>query len=185
MGVDGHITSRASKILVLPVGNMEMSLWVAELLGETKIDNIELIASFTDAHEGVVRLDVAMNEILRMYVFDSRYLRNDGRRKETPKTDWTHQLICKEQDGLETELPVAEVEEVLEWWAKEIENHGVVIALSAKSSDERDADITGKGYLGLIFELGMLGLHGLEFDGDFLARDDINSEVDVAYGDGT
>ena len=114
MGVDGHITSRASKILVLPVGNMEMSLLAVELLGETKIDNIELIASFTDAHKGVVRLDVAMNEILRMYVFDSRYLRHDGIRKETPKTDWTHQLICKEQDGLETELPVAEVEEVLE-----------------------------------------------------------------------
>ena len=43
-----------------------MSLWDTELLGETKIDNIDLIASFADGHEEVVRLDDAMNEILRM-----------------------------------------------------------------------------------------------------------------------
>ena len=58
-----------------------MSLWVTELLGETKIDNIDLIASFADAHEEVVRLDVSMDKIPRMYIFDSRYLRKDGVRK--------------------------------------------------------------------------------------------------------
>ena len=48
-----------------------MSFRVTKLLGKTKIDDIDLIASFANAHEEVVRLDVAMNEISRMYVFDS------------------------------------------------------------------------------------------------------------------
>jgi len=75
VSVYGCITSSTGEILVLPVRNVKMGLRVSELLGETKVDNIDLIASFADAHEEVVRLDVAMDKIPRMYVFDSRYLR--------------------------------------------------------------------------------------------------------------
>ena len=55
-----------------------------------------------------------MNEVSRMYVFNSRYLRNSGVRKGTLEGYRTHQLTCKEQDSLRAEIPVAEVEEVLE-----------------------------------------------------------------------
>jgi hypothetical protein len=82
VGVDGCITSSASEILVLPVGNVEMCFGVTELLGETEIDNIDLIASFANAHEKVVGLYVPVNEISRVYVFDTRNLRKNGVRKE-------------------------------------------------------------------------------------------------------
>ena len=94
----------------------------------------------------------------------------------------TYELIGQEEDGLEAELPVAEVEQVLEGRAEQIDDHGVVVALSAKPPHKGYTDTAREGLkdLGLIFELGVLGLHGLELDGDFLARDDVDTEVNIA-----
>ena len=68
------------------------------------------VASFADTHGEIV-----MNESSHMYVFDSRYLWNNGVRKGKLKGDAAHQLTCKEpgvQEGLEAELPViTEVDE--------------------------------------------------------------------------
>ena len=93
----------------------------------------------------------------------------------------THQLIGQEEDGLEAELPVAEVEQVLEGRAEQIDDHGVVVALSAEPPHKGYTDTAREGLkdLGLIFELGVLGLDGLELDGDFLARDDVDTKVDI------
>ena len=111
----------------------------------------------------------------------------NGVRKENAVADGTNQLICKEEDSFQAKLSVAEVEEILKGWAKKIKNHGIVIALSAEPSDKRDADTARKGFinLGLIFKLGMFSLHGLEFNGDLFSRDDVNSQVDVTFRDGT
>jgi hypothetical protein len=43
------------------------------------------------------------------------------------------------------------------------------LAFSAKPSNEGIADTV----------LAMFGLHGLEFDGDFFTRGDVNSQVDI------
>ena len=93
----------------------------------------------------------------------------------------TYELIGQEEDGLEAELPVTEVEQVLEGRAEQIDDHCVVVALSAEPPHEGHADTAREGLedLGLIFELGVLGLHGLELDGDLLTRDDVYPEVNV------
>lgn len=57
----------------------------------------------------------------------------------------THQLISEEEDSLEGEFAVAKVEEVLEGWAKEVNDHCIVVALDPVPSHERDADTSGKG----------------------------------------
>ena len=95
----------------------------------------------------------------------------------------THQLVSQQQDGLQRKLSVAEVEKIFERWAKEIEDHCVVVALGAEPPNERNANATSKSLidLGLVLELGVLGLDGLELDGDLLARDDVDPEVDVTY----
>lgn len=94
----------------------------------------------------------------------------------------THELVGEEQGRLERELAVAKVEQVLERRAEQVEDHGVVVAFDAEPAHERDADAAGEGLvdLGLVLELGVLGLDGFELDGDFLARDDVDAEVDVA-----
>lgn len=75
MGVDRGVTSRTSQVLVLPVRNMEMSLWVTELLRETEIDDVDLIATLADTHKEVVWFDIPMDEVARVDVFNARDLR--------------------------------------------------------------------------------------------------------------
>lgn len=90
-------------------------------------------------------------------------------------------MIGQKEHGLQTKLAVAEVEEILERGTKEIDDHRIVVALGAEPTDKGNADTTSKSLvdLGLVLELRVLSLDGLEFDGDFLARDDVDSKVDV------
>ena len=62
MGVDGCVASGSREILILPVGDVEVGLWVAVLFGETKVDDVDLVSAFADSHQKVVGLDVAMDE---------------------------------------------------------------------------------------------------------------------------
>lgn len=158
MGVDGGVTGGTRQVLVLTVGNVKVSLGVPVLLGQTEIDHVDLVAPLANAHEEVVRLDIAVDEALCVDVLDA-----------------ADQLVGQEEDGLEREFAVAEVEEVLERRAEEVENHGVVVALSAEPSDEGNTDATGQGLVdtSLILELRVLGLDGLKLDGNLLTGDDV------------
>lgn len=80
VSIDGCVSSSTSQVLVLSVWNVEMSLRVAIFLSETKINNINLVATFSNTHKKVVGFDIAVNERLRMNIFDTRYLYNQ--RKE-------------------------------------------------------------------------------------------------------
>lgn len=71
MSVDACVTGSTSQVLVLTVWNVKVSLWIAILFGKTKVDDIDLIATLADAHEKVVRLDIAMNEALSVNVLDA------------------------------------------------------------------------------------------------------------------
>jgi len=53
MGVDGGVTGCAGQVLVLPVWDMKMCLRVSELLCETEIDDIDLIATLADPHKNM------------------------------------------------------------------------------------------------------------------------------------
>ena len=75
----------------------------------------------------------------------------------------------------------AEIEEVFEGGTKKVKNHGIVITFCSKPPNERQVNTTCKCLIDLrfIFKLGMLGLHRFKFDGDFLARDNVDPELDV------
>jgi hypothetical protein len=156
VGVDGGITSGTSQVLVLTVRDVEVSLRVAVLLGQAKVNHIDLVAALADAHEEVVRLDITVDKGLGVNVLDTG-----------------DELIGKEQDGLQGKLAVAEVEKVLQTGAKKVQNHGVVVALGAEPADEGDADTAGEGLVdtSLIFQLRVLSLDALELDGNLFARD--------------
>ncbi len=70
MSIDASITSRSRQILVLTVRNVEVRFWVTVFLGETKIDDIDLISTLPDAHQEIIRLDVTVNEGLCVNVFN-------------------------------------------------------------------------------------------------------------------
>jgi hypothetical protein len=73
-----------------------MSLGVSVLLGETEINHIDLIASFPNTHEEVVWLDISVDKVSRVNVFDSG-----------------NELVGEEEDSLEGEFSVTEVEQIL------------------------------------------------------------------------
>ena len=85
VGVDGGVARSSGEILVLSVRNVKMGLGVTELLGETEIDDIDLISTLSNAHEEVVGFDIAMNEVPRVDIFDTRNLWENGVRKENKK----------------------------------------------------------------------------------------------------
>lgn len=98
----------------------------------------------------------------------------------------SYELIGEQEDSLEGEFAVAKVEEVFERGTKEIKNHGVVVTFGAEPPHERDADTAGEVLvnLGLVLELRMLGLDGLELDGNLFTGDDVDAKIDVACGVG-
>jgi hypothetical protein len=95
-------------------------------------------------------------------------------------------LVGKEKHSLEAKLAVAKVEKVLERRAKEVEDHRIVIALGTEPPNERNANTTSEGLVDFrfILELGVLSLDRFELDGDFLAGNDVDAEVDIALEDG-
>ena len=63
VSVDGGIAGSSSETLVLSVRDVNMGLGVTELLGETEIDDIDLIATPSNVHDEVFRFDIAVNVI--------------------------------------------------------------------------------------------------------------------------
>jgi hypothetical protein len=50
---------------------MKVGLWVPELLCETEINDVDLIATLSNTHKEIVRLDVPMNEVPRVNVLNT------------------------------------------------------------------------------------------------------------------
>lgn len=147
-----------------------MRLGVTVLLGKTKVDHVDLVTTLADAHQEVVGLDVAVNERLGVDVLDAG-----------------DELVRQQKDGLERELPVAEVEKILQTGSEKVQDHGIVVTLGSEPTDERDTNTTSEGLVdtSLIFKLGVLGLDALELDGDLFSGDDVGAQVNVTERSGT
>ena len=160
VSVDTGVTGGTSQVLVLSVRDMEVSLGIAVLLGQTKVDDIDLVAALANAHEEVVGLDIAVDEGLGVDVLDAG-----------------DELVGEEQDGLQRELAVAEVEEILEGGTEQVEDHGVVVALGAEPAHERNADTASKRLVdaSLILKLRVLSLDTLKLNSNLLAGDDVGA----------
>ena len=162
--VDTSITSGTGQVLVLSVGNVEMGLGITILLGQTKVDDVDLIASLANAHQEVIRFDITMDERLGMDILDAG-----------------NELIGEQEDSLQGEFAVAEIEQVLEAGSEKVQDHGIVITLGSKPTDKGNADAAGEGLVDtcFIFELWMFGFDTFKLDGDLLTRDDISSCVNM------
>lgn len=95
--------------------------------------------------------------------------------------DSGNELIGEKENGLQREFAVAEIEEIFQTGAKEIEHHGVVVTLGAEPTNERDTHTTGQRFVdtSFIFELRVLRLDRLKFDGNLLSRDDVGAQVNI------
>lgn len=77
VGVDGGVARSARQVLVLSVRDVKVRLRVPVLLGQAEIDDVDLVATLPNAHQEVVGLDVAVNEVARVDVLDPRNLKQE------------------------------------------------------------------------------------------------------------
>jgi len=104
-----------------------VSLWVAVLLGQAKVNNIDLVPTLANAHQEVIRLDIAVDEGFGMDVL------NPG-----------DELIGEEENRLQGKFAVAKVEQVLQAGTKKVENHGIVVTFRTEPANKGDANSSGQ-----------------------------------------
>jgi hypothetical protein len=96
MRVNGSIANSTNQLLVLTKRDVIFGLGIAILLGETKINYIDLVATHSKSHVEGVRFDIPVDEKPFMYTLDTR-----------------DKLICKQEHRLQRKLAVAAVQVVL------------------------------------------------------------------------
>ena len=74
MRVDRRVTHGASEVLVLAVRDVKVCLRVAELLRETEIDAVALVAATADTYEEVIWLGVMVDRVVGVNVLYPRDL---------------------------------------------------------------------------------------------------------------
>ena len=115
MCIDTGIARRTRQRLVVLVGNVLTSLGITVTLREAEVDDVNDILLLAVANKEVVRLHVAMNEMVVM--------------KELEALD---HLIRNHKSCLDSEFALAEVESIFETGTQQVHDHGVVVALDAK-----------------------------------------------------
>lgn len=71
MCIDTRVSRRSRQILVLLVWDMKMSAWIPILFRQPKINNIDLVSALAQSHQEIIRLDVAMEKVFRVDVFNA------------------------------------------------------------------------------------------------------------------
>ena len=99
VSVDGDVAGSSNGSLVLSVRDVNMGLGVTELLGKTEINDIDLIATPSGAHEEVGRFDIAVNEVSRVDIFDTRNLWQKDVRNKTKKNRRGQRIPVDQQGG--------------------------------------------------------------------------------------
>mmetsp|Transcript_39474 Transcript_39474/g.118192 ORF Transcript_39474/g.118192 Transcript_39474/m.118192 type:complete len:278 (+) Transcript_39474:153-986(+) len=165
VGIDAGIPGGACQVLVLAVRYVLLRLGVSILLCKTKVDDVHLVCLLSEANQEVVRLDITMNEVLCVHIFHP-----------------VNHLVRKHQHRLEAEFAVAEAEQVLQGWPKQVNDHDVVVALNPIPVNIGNSNTACEDLveLRLVKQLRVLGLDRLELDGNLLTRLHVGAYVNVA-----
>lgn len=111
-----------------------MRTWVPVLLGQTKVNDIDLRTTSADTHQEVVRFDISVNETSCVDVLNS-----------------TDELVSQEQHGFVGKLTVAVVEQILKRRSQKINYHGVIVTFGTVPSNKRDTYSTAQGFVNFCF----------------------------------
>uniref|UniRef100_A0A182QU92 Uncharacterized protein n=1 Tax=Anopheles farauti TaxID=69004 RepID=A0A182QU92_9DIPT len=170
VSVDRGVPRRPGQVLVLPVRDVDARAEVAVLLRQPEVDQEQLVAVAPDPHQEVVRLDVAVDEVLHVQVL------------EPPD-----HLVDQHQHRLDREVPAAEVEQILERRAEQIHHQHVVATLLPEVPDVRDANAARQHLVQLVLvrELRVARQYALHLQRHLLAIGDVDAEVDVTERTGT
>ena len=88
MCINTSISCGPSEVFVFPVWYVLMRPSISVLLGQTKVDNIDEVSFLAKAHQEIIWLHIAMNEIFAVDVFYSTYLWKKCRRMKIKTTGY-------------------------------------------------------------------------------------------------
>ena len=63
MGVYGRVSRSPGQVLTVTIWDMLTSLWVTEALGETKVNNVDVVLLFANSDQKVVWFDISVQEM--------------------------------------------------------------------------------------------------------------------------
>lgn len=115
VSVDRCVSRGSRQILAISVRDMLTRFGLSKSFGEPKVDDIDIMLFFPNPYEEVVRLDISVQEMARMY-----------------KLYPLKHLIGQHQHGLQTELPLAIVEQIFQRRAQKIDYHDIVVTFDPK-----------------------------------------------------
>lgn len=139
MGVDAHVPGSSRERLAFPVGDVLLRLGITVLLSHAEIDDVNHVRSLCpgSSNQEIVGLDISVNQVLLVDRLDTRQLWrwsvNDVFNR--PQRGSTHHLLRNHADCLEAEPPVAVIKEILQRWAKQIDDQDVVKAFLTEVVD--------------------------------------------------
>lgn len=97
VGVDAHVAGCAGQRFPLAIRDMLLGLGISVLLGHSEIDNVDYISGFgtgaTD--EEVVRLDIAIDQVLLVDSLDSRQLLEVLEIWKVERTTWSSPSVWR------------------------------------------------------------------------------------------
>mmetsp|Transcript_17046 Transcript_17046/g.26332 ORF Transcript_17046/g.26332 Transcript_17046/m.26332 type:complete len:339 (-) Transcript_17046:210-1226(-) len=146
VGVDTCVASSTGERLVILVGDVLSGLGISVALSQPEVDDVDNVLLLAVADEEVVGLHIAVDKVVIVQ-----------------KLEPLNHLVSKHQGGLNSELALAVVEQILETRPEEVHDHGVVVALYAEPVDGRNSGSSVENFvdLGFVEQLGKLCLDGL------------------------
>ena len=95
-----------------------------------------------------------------------------------------YQLSRQEKDSFEAELALASAEEPFKRWAKEINDHSIIVKLRSKPTNNGNTNTPTKSFVNmeLITEFRFSRSRELDLDSNRLSWNDIIALVDIPYG---
>ena len=172
MSVDTRVPRSARKRLVVFVGDVLASLGVTVALRQAEVNDVDDVLLLAMANEEVVRLHVAVNKVVIVQELEA-----------------LNHLVSDHERRFDGELPLAEVEGVLQTRPQKVHDHRVVVSLDAEPVYARDARCSLKVNdassltstvkyfvnLRLIEQLRELCLHWLQFNSNVVASFDVRA----------
>lgn len=155
VSVDGHVPCSARQRLVLSVWDVVASLRVNILLAQPKINNVDsgVAVQRPPAHKKVFRLDVSVDNVLRMNVLQPG-----------------DQLDPNHAHCLQRKLSIAHVKQIFQTWPQQLEHQRIVLAARSKRVDLRHPNLCSQELIKSVFQVELRSSRfcWLQLDGNIL-----------------
>jgi hypothetical protein len=100
MCVDARVSSCSCQVFAIFVRNVLACSRLSVSLSQTKVNDVHIVLFLTNSNQKVVRFDVSMKEMSRMYILDS-----------------LNHLISEHEHCFQRKFSLAVVEEIFKRWA--------------------------------------------------------------------